>query len=302
MAGVIFGVLGIIVGIVGAIISYFSIREARRIATLGGATKSPQLSLNYGALPLEPSTKPIRNIVYGMPAGFKREYIGVLRLVIQNHGKRAAENVKLEIVVPAGVNSGSEHLKFRPGRGVLPGVSRECFRIGKLLHVYHYIPIINPGEPVSVDEPLWLETTVEAPISTTVSTADHMKVTLKGSFTFGFVFDLVLFQKEELPFASQIELFVAEDSDVKALARRWIKIETDQEGTYPASADRKKRKAWLKKRLESKEVLVVLPVFDELKVPKTKSLQWENFDKSRRWLLTRSHGNWILSEHEWVFK
>ena len=210
-SAILFAIIGVVVAIVSAAISYFNKRQARRLAVMSGSLKSSRLSLKFGALPLESSGTLNHTIVYGMPKGFKRKYIGVFRIIIRNDGERAAENVKLEVIIPAGVNSGSEYLKFRPGKGVLPGVLRECFRIEKLLHVYHYIPIINPGESVSVDEPLWLETTVDVPFATTVRTADKKAVKLKAAYTPSFVFDLVLSHKEELPLTSQIEMMVVEE-------------------------------------------------------------------------------------------
>jgi hypothetical protein len=143
-----------------------------------------------------------------MPKDFELKHVGILRMLIENTGKRAAENVKLEIVVPAVANSGSEFVKGGVAKGILPGVARECFRIGKLLHVFFYFPIINPGETISVEEPFWILPTVDVPFSRVVPTADKKHATLQGAYTFVFVFNFVLLHKEDPAWASTVEICV----------------------------------------------------------------------------------------------
>ena len=302
MISIIIGILGVVIGAVCAVFAYFQIREARRIAASSGSFKSPQLVVRYGALPLSSEEGRTLKLVYGMPKDFKREYVGILRMLIENTGTRAAENVKLEIVVPAGANRVSEFLEGRPAKGILPGVIRECFRIEELLHVYYYFPIINPGETLSVNEPFWIETTVDIPFSTVVSTADKKRMKLKGAFTIAFVFQFVLFHKEDLPWSSKVEIYVVEEQDSKRLINRWVTREAKRDGPFPAEGKNDAQVQWLMTQLEQRDFLLVLPNFEPLKITNKRRLLWENFDKSERWLLSRKKQKWEVVECEWTFR
>lgn len=289
-------------GVVCAVFAYFQVRDARRIAASSGSFKSPQLVVRYGALPLSSEEGRTLKLIYGMPKDFKREYAGILRMLIQNTGTRAAENVKLEIVVPAGANSGWEFLEGRSAKGILPGVIRECFRIEKLLHVFYYFPIINPGETLSVDEPFWIETTVDIPFSTVVSTADKKRMKLKGAFTIAFVFQFVLFHKEDLPWSSKLEIYVVEEQDSKRLINKWVSREAKRDGPFPVEGKNDAQVQWLITQLEQRDFLLVLPNFEPRQIAKSKRLLWENFDKSERWMLSRKTQKWEATKCNWTFR
>jgi hypothetical protein len=299
LVSIIIGILGVLVGAVCAVFAYFQIREARRIAASSGSLKSPQLVVRYGTVPLGPDHGV--KILYGMPKGFKMEYVGTLRMLIENSGKRAAENVKLEIVVPAGANSGSEFAEFRLAKGILPGGARECFRIGNLVHVFYHFPVINPGEIVSVDEPFWIMTTVDVPFSKVFPTADNKSVRVKGSFTIAFVFSIVLFHKEDMPWASKVEICVLEEPEPTTLANRWVKIEAEADGPFPDRGERDAQSRWIMGQLENKEVLLIIPSFELSAVKGKKKLYLENFEKSQRWRLSRNEQKWKLQGQKWTF-
>ena len=298
--GVIIGILGVLGTIVAAGISYHNIRVTRKIAESSGALNVPQMTLGYGISPFDPKISNIQEVVYGMPQIKDGKYVGVFRVVVSNVGKRAAENVKLEVVIPAGANRGGEVLEHKLTKGILPGVSRETFRIDKLLHVYHYFPIINPEENISIDEPFWIEKTVDCKWSTTVTTKDKMDLNLKLGMTLGFVFRLDLHHKDGR-LTSEVPIYIMEAKDINAIAKRWIEKQAEKDGPFPSEGSSEEQSQWVFKQLDRKEFLLVIPAFEKLKVSKKKFLLWEDFDKSQRWLLVRSHQKWELLERKWTF-
>ena len=298
MISVVIGLVGLVIGFAGVLFAYYQLREARRIARSSGVLKAPQVTLAYGAPHIYLKNSNIQTIVYGMPPNSKDRNVGILRFLVQNAGTRAAENVKLQIVIPAGANRGGEFVGYGKERGILPGMSRECFRVKELLYVYYYLPIINPGEPISIEEAFWIETTVDARLTTVAPTLGKKEIKVELGFSFAFVFHLVLQHKEDLPLVTDIHVNVVEEDDLTKLANRWLEIEEKLEGPMPSNKEKKKQFEWVLKRAEPKKILLVLPKFKEIKFKK-RSVSLEEFEKSERCWLTRTDGTWGLQMSEW---
>lgn len=299
----IIAMIGIAATILGVLLSYFNIRVAKKIALTSGWLKMPRLLVRYGGLVI--GNNFVQEVVYGVTSEIKKVQIGVLRVVIENNGARAAENIKLEIVVPYGANrGGSEHLKGEL-KGIMPGFSRQCFRINNLLHIYHHLPALNPRENMSVDEPFWIEKTVDLQGEIPFHDVGGEQIQLKYQVTLGLEFNIFLFSKEDIPIASKVILFIMDASNVTQLAKRWIQVQLEIEGPCPRGINLRRKVRWLQKRLSSKQVLLVIPSLEEWKLSRKKSGSTsalvESFDKSQRWLLVRSWGRWKILPCEWRF-
>jgi hypothetical protein len=125
---------------------------------------------------------------------------------------------------------------------------------------------------------------------------------LKGAFTIAFVFQFVLFHKEELPWSSKIESYVVEEQDSKRLINRWVTREAKRDGPFPAEGKNDAQVQWLMTQLEQRDFLLVLPNFEPLKITNKRKLFWENFAKSERWLLSRKKQKWEVVKSKWTFR
>jgi hypothetical protein len=286
------GIGGFLAGLFGVIVSWWSIRTAWRIAHEAGSLKRSSLKFQYGPLDLRPSGH--LEIVYALPKA-QPPSLGALRILVSNTGTRAAESTKVEIVLPAEVNSAAEVLSFKVERGSMPGLQRTVSRADKLLYTYHHLPMLYASESIAIEEWFWCAPTVGSPFSYKVKTADAKTVRVEGTITYAFVFNLVLFPKEEPPSPGRIHLSCVEADNVNELLERWL----------PYEKQRVQKKPWiahlLKLNTEERATLLVVPCFKETLFGDGSRIPVENFSDSERWWLQRTKRGWNVTPVHWVF-
>jgi hypothetical protein len=288
------GIGGFVIGILGIFISWWSIRTSWRIARDAGSLKRSLLSVRYGAIELKQG-QPLR-IVYALPKG-DRLFLGTFRVVVENNGARVAEDTKLEIILPADANAGAEMSQFTLTKGSMPGLQRNCSRVGKLLHVYHHLPVLYASERGCIDEDFWCRPTVGIVLNPKVKTQSAKVVELEVGLDFAYVFNVVLFPKEEPPTSASVHLFCVEAEDLDELVKKWLPRERRPTQRLPLLS----RLLPIPKKL-SLGTLLVVPRFKDVPIDNGKTLSVESFSDSERWLLERVQTKWTLTPVEWTFE
>ena len=156
-----FGLIGTAFGVLGGHLS------ARRLARESGSLDKPDLALEFAYLP---SGTP-RTITVVLPELPTAQVVWRLVGSIRNTGKRAAQQVLAQIVVPKPVIDQQATYEFSHP-GLVPGLESKHEVIGEFSITTALWPHIAPGDAVGLSQECMLESTRLKLVLSDVQTAD----------------------------------------------------------------------------------------------------------------------------------
>lgn len=236
-------------------------------------------------------------IVYGTSWAPKEFRPMILRIIFRNEGSRAAQHVKMGIVLPALANYGWEKATFSPDRGIVPGFESRAVRIGDLVQSDLYLAVLPPGESGAFDHPFWLTSTTEIDRDLTVTTNDGVDVSMAVKGSYAFKFDITLHSQEEQPIVASIQVQAYPAKSIRELAQACLKAnfgKPERPHLWIVNVWRQ----WF--RPDKRQFLLIMPEF--LPAPPGADIEigYEDLDKSQRWLLSKERG-WVLTKVNWKF-
>jgi hypothetical protein len=193
--------IAITIGTVGFFTAVVQIWLARRTSIRSGQLKQSHLLLRFGGISI---ANEALTIVYGTSWPPNERRAMTLRIILTNNGNRAAEHLKLSIVLPAAAGAPWGDKSFAPEVGISPGFESSSSRIGELVQTNLYIPILSPGETAFVDQPFALQASTAFDHRVHITTADKVDASLDVSIGYSLAFDIVLHSKEEPPISSRL--------------------------------------------------------------------------------------------------
>lgn len=179
--------------------------------------KSPKIKFGYGLTNHTEGISNLETVIYGIPKSAEQNHCGIFPIIIENIGERAAENISFSLTLSAAAGRGTDILGFKFGVGIMPGLIRECFYVDDLVRIDYLIPLLNPNAPLIIEEPFWIEKTVNANLLSKVPTSERKKLPDKIEFTFGLIFTMKLGHKEASRSERRLNIFIMQEENINQL-------------------------------------------------------------------------------------
>jgi hypothetical protein len=286
--------IGALAIIVALLIGQYQIRVARQLAIQSGQFKQPGLAIYFGNIDLRKSSL---DIVYGTSWADKEYRPLILRVIFRNQGSRAAQHVKMGIVLPILANYGWDGATFAPDRGIVPGFVSRAVKIGELVQSDVYVPVLPPGESGAFDQPFWLPSTTEINRDLTVTTRDGIDVSMGVKGSYSLKFDVTLHSQDDQPIVASIRVQAYPAASIRELAQACLKANLggpERSNPWIVSVWRR----WFSR--DKRQFLLIMPEFLPAPDGADTHVGYEDLDRSQRWLLSKVRG-WVLTKVNWKF-